>query len=184
MGLIRLRLTFFSFLDFWNYCCKFCCLIRDVRIGVLVFPMFLDIWVGSLLLIGKMAGNAAAKRAVPQFEFELVEGDFDQQTTVVASTDRITPWIDPAKIKLRHRIGRGIFGDVWLATHNESTDKDYAVFREVAVKMLHPIKEDSIGTVLNMLTDLFSKCEGLETVCNLQGVSIIGGKVREFLLSV
>lgn len=145
--------------------------------------MFLDIWVGSLLLIGKMAGNAAANRVVPQFEFELIEGDFDQQTTVVASTDWITPWIDPAKLKLRHRIGRGIFGDVWLATHNQSTDKNHEVFREVAVKILHPIKEDSVGSVLNMLSDLFSKCEGLETVCNLQGVSIIGGKVREFLLS-
>ncbi|CAI9771497.1 unnamed protein product [Fraxinus pennsylvanica] len=38
----------------------------------------------------------------------------------------------------RHRIGRGPFGDVWLATHHSNTEH-YKEYHEVAIKMLHPI---------------------------------------------
>lgn len=122
-----------------------------------------------------MAGQVA-NRPAPSFEFELVEGDSDELTTVVASASHISPWIDPMTIKLRHRLGRGPFGDVWLATHHRVSE-DYEEYHEVAVKMLHPIKEDNINAVLDKLNNLFSKCQGLEGSCWLHGISIISGKI-------
>ncbi|KAL0016410.1 hypothetical protein SO802_003479 [Lithocarpus litseifolius] len=121
-----------------------------------------------------------AKQIVPaqpaaSFEYELLEDD-DQLRTVVVSSSQISPWIQPAKLKLRHRIGRGAFGDVWLATHHQSME-DYDQFHEVAVKMLHPIKEDHIRDVLDKFQDFFSKCQGIGGVCWLHGISIINGKL-------
>ena len=123
-----------------------------------------------------MAGKIAASQVTSSFDFELVGDDSDQLTTVVASSNQISPWIDPSKIKLRHRIGRGPFGDVWLATRHQATE-EYEEYHEVAVKMLHPIKEDAINVVLRRLDDLFSKCQELESVCRMQGLSMISGKV-------
>ncbi|KAK6162069.1 hypothetical protein DH2020_001910 [Rehmannia glutinosa] len=111
-----------------------------------------------------MAGQVVANRPASSFEFVLVEGDSGDSSTVVASSNQINPWIDPTTIKLRHRIGRGPFGDVWLATHHR-TSEDYDEYHEVAVKMLHPIKEVNIRDVLNRLDDILSKCQGLETIC-------------------
>ncbi|XP_050268407.1 E3 ubiquitin-protein ligase KEG [Quercus robur] len=121
-----------------------------------------------------------AKQIVPaqpaaSYEYELLEDD-DQLRTVVVSSSQISPWIQPAKLKLRHRIGRGAFGDVWLATHHQSME-DYDQFHEVAVKMLHPIKEDHIRDVLHKFEDFFSKCQGVGGVCWLHGISIINGKL-------
>nr|XP_023874068.1 E3 ubiquitin-protein ligase KEG-like [Quercus suber]POE83866.1 e3 ubiquitin-protein ligase keg [Quercus suber] len=121
-----------------------------------------------------------AKQIVPaqpaaSYEYELLEDD-DQLRTVVVSSSQISPWIQPAKLKLRHRIGRGAFGDVWLATHHQSME-DYDEFHEVAVKMLHPIKEDHIRDVLHKFEDFFSKCQGVGGVCWLHGISIINGKL-------
>lgn len=123
-----------------------------------------------------MAGKIAASQATSSFDFELVGDDSDQLTAVVASSNQISPWIDPSKIKLRHRIGRGPFGDVWLATRHQATE-EYEEYHEVAVKMLHPIREDAINVVLSRLDDLFSKCQELESVCRMQGVSMISGKL-------
>ncbi|XP_073148865.1 protein KINASE OF THE OUTER CHLOROPLAST MEMBRANE 1 [Henckelia pumila] len=124
-----------------------------------------------------MSGQVANRPASP-FDFEIIEGDPGDSSgsTVIASSNRINPWIDPAKIKLRHRIGRGPFGDVWLATHHRASE-DYEEYHEVAVKMLRPIKEDSIGDALNKLDYLMSKCQGLETVCWLYGLSVINKKI-------
>lgn len=122
-----------------------------------------------------MAGQVAANRPASSFEFVLV-GESGDSSTIIASSNQINPWIDPATIKLRHRIGRGPFGDVWLATHHRASE-DYEEFHEVAVKMLHPVKEDNIRDVLNRLDILLSKCQGLETVCWLQGLSVINKRV-------
>lgn len=127
-----------------------------------------------------MAKNGVPTQPGTSFEFELLEGDSDHTRTVVlASSSPSSPWIEPAKLKLRHRIGRGPFGDVWLATCHQST-KDYDEFHEVAVKMLHPIEEHHTRAVLDKFEDLFSKCQGVEGVCVVRGGSIISGKV-EFL---
>lgn len=124
-----------------------------------------------------MAGQAVPNRSTVSLdEFEIVEGDADHLKTVSASPRRSSPRIDPTTIKLRHRLGRGPFGDVWLATHHQTT-LDYEEYHEVAVKMLHPIKEDYIKTIFDKLDDLFSKCQGLEGVCWLHGFSIISGKL-------
>ncbi|XP_065849404.1 protein KINASE OF THE OUTER CHLOROPLAST MEMBRANE 1 [Euphorbia lathyris] len=110
------------------------------------------------------------------FEYELFEGDPDNLRTVVASPNESTPWIDPANLKLRHRIGRGSFGDVWLATHHQST-QDYDEYHEVAVKMLHPVKEDHLRVLFDKFDDLFLKCKEIGGVSLLYGISIINGKI-------
>ena len=123
----------------------------------------------------RMASKAVPAQHVTPFEFELYE-DPDHLRTVVASSSQLTPGIDPAKLKLRHRIGRGPFGDVWLATHHQSTE-DYDECHEVAVKMLHLIKEEHMRVVLDKFDTLFLKCQGIENVCFLHGISVINGKV-------
>ncbi|KAK8641093.1 hypothetical protein V6N13_010522 [Hibiscus sabdariffa] len=96
--------------------------------------------------------------------------------TVVSSSIQRIPRIDPSLLKLRHRIGRGPFGDVWLATYHSSTE-DYDQYHEVAIKMLHPVKQDDTRTLLDKFDDLYSKCHGVDNICSLQGISIMGGKI-------
>nr|GLL46976.1 uncharacterized protein LOC109159474 [Ipomoea trifida] len=119
-----------------------------------------------------MAGKVVEKQSNSFLGFEIVEGEPDILASVVATSSQIRPWIDPLSIKLRHRIGRGVFGDVWLGTRNQSAE-DY----EVAVKILHPINKDNINVVLNRLGNLFSHCKGLRNVCHIQGVSVISGRL-------
>ncbi|KAF9616507.1 hypothetical protein IFM89_029968 [Coptis chinensis] len=123
-----------------------------------------------------MAGKVSSSPPAESFEFELFEGDPDHLRTVVATTNMTSPWIDPASLKLKHRIGRGPFGDVWLATHHRSTD-DYDQYHEVAIKMLPPIKEDHMQVFLDKFDNYYSKCKGLPGVCWLHGISIINGKI-------
>ena len=124
----------------------------------------------------EMAKQVVAAQQVDSFEFELFEGDPDRLRTVVASSSQRSPWIAPAKLKLRHRIGRGTFGDVWLATHHQSIG-DYEHYHEVAVKMLPLIKEDHMSVLLDKFDSLYSKCQGLGGVCSIYGISVISGKV-------
>ncbi|XP_076913688.1 protein KINASE OF THE OUTER CHLOROPLAST MEMBRANE 1-like [Bidens hawaiensis] len=123
-----------------------------------------------------MAAKVVENRPLTSFDFEIVDKDYDQLTTTDASADHINPWINPASIKLRHRLGRGPFGDVWLATRHQVAE-DHEEYHEVAVKMLHHIKEDNIKTVLDKLNVLFSKSQGLQGACWLHGVSVINGKI-------
>uniref|UniRef100_A0A6M2EQ20 Protein kinase domain-containing protein n=1 Tax=Populus davidiana TaxID=266767 RepID=A0A6M2EQ20_9ROSI len=122
-----------------------------------------------------MASKVVPAQPVTPFEFELYE-DPDHLRTVMASSNQSTHRIDPAKLKLRHRIGRGPFGDVWLATHHQSTE-DYDEYHEVAVKMLQPLKEEHMRLVLDKFDGLFSKCQGVENVCFLHGISVMNGKI-------
>ncbi|KAF5743327.1 hypothetical protein HS088_TW09G01394 [Tripterygium wilfordii] len=123
-----------------------------------------------------MAGKVISAQPTAAFEYELFEGDPDHLRTVVATSNQMTSWIDPAKLKLRHRIGRGPFGDTWLATHHQSSE-DYDEHHEVAVKMFRRIKEDHMRTVVDKFDDIFFKCQGVEDVCLLHGISIINGKI-------
>ncbi|KAJ4957898.1 hypothetical protein NE237_025009 [Protea cynaroides] len=127
-------------------------------------------------IVGKMAGQLGATPSAASFEFELFEGDPDHLRTVVATPNQISPWIDPAALKLKHRIGRGPFGDVWLATHHQSNN-GYERFHEVAVKMLHPINEDHIRVFMDKFEQVFSRCQALQGVCWLHGISVISGKI-------
>lgn len=121
------------------------------------------------------------------FEYELLEGDPDHLRTVVATPTKVTAWIDPGALKLRHRIGRGPFGDVWLATHHQ-TAEDFQEYHEVAVKMLHPVKEEHLKILIEKFELVYSKIRGSHGVCWLHGVSIINGKVdsrsRFYILQV
>ncbi|KAF6173789.1 hypothetical protein GIB67_030546 [Kingdonia uniflora] len=119
-----------------------------------------------------MAAKVGASPPSAHFDFELFEADPDMPAT----SNQIRPWIDPVALKLKHRIGRGPFGDVWLATHHHYT-ADYDEYHEVAVKILHSIKEDHIQVLLDKFEDIFFKCQGLQGVCWLHGISVISGKV-------
>lgn len=121
-------------------------------------------------------------KAIPveaSFDYELYEGDPDHLRTVVASLMQPSPRIDPASLKFKYRVGRGSLGEVWSATHHQSTD-DYDEYHEVAVKMLHPIKEDSVEKFLSKFEDFWNNsnsCQQLHSVCLLHGISIISGKI-------
>lgn len=123
-----------------------------------------------------MAEKIGAPPPPASFEYELFEGDPDHLRTVAATSTQLSPWIDPASLKLKHRIGRGLFGDVWLATHHQSAD-DYDEYHEVAVKMLHTIREDHMQMFLDKFAGIFLKCRQLKGVCWLHGISIKTGKV-------
>ncbi|KAK1364028.1 E3 ubiquitin-protein ligase KEG [Heracleum sosnowskyi] len=123
-----------------------------------------------------MAEKNAPAQQRASFDYELYEGDPDHLRTVVATPNQATPWIDPAALKLRHRIGRGPFGDVWLATHHQSSE-EHDRYHEVAVKMLHPIKEDHMQKFLDKFEEIFLKSRQLRGVCWLHGITIISGKI-------
>lgn len=114
-------------------------------------------------------------KPVASFEYELCEGDPDHLRTVVAVP---TPglWIDPASLKLKYKIGRGEFGDVWLATHHQSS-YDYDEYHELAVKVLHPLNEDQSQNFLDKLEKIYFKCQGFHGVSLLHGISVFDGKV-------
>ncbi|XP_021898459.1 E3 ubiquitin-protein ligase KEG-like isoform X1 [Carica papaya] len=130
----------------------------------------------STIFIATMAQRIKAPRPPASFEFELFEGDPDHLRTVVATPTQISPWIAPASLKLKHRIGRGPFGDVWLATHHQSAD-DFDEYHEVAVKMLHCIEEDRTQTFTDKFEEIFLKCRELQEICWLHGISVINGKI-------
>ncbi|XP_015870775.2 protein KINASE OF THE OUTER CHLOROPLAST MEMBRANE 1-like isoform X2 [Ziziphus jujuba] len=123
-----------------------------------------------------MAEHIGKAKPVASFEYELFEGDPDHLRTVVAAPPPTNPWIDPASLKLKYRIGRGPFGDVWLATNHQSS-VDYEEYHELAVKVLHPLKEHHSQKFLDKFEELFSKLRGLHGVCWLHGISIIDEKV-------
>lgn len=128
------------------------------------------------LLVREMAGRVASSQATDAFEYMLLEGDPDHLSTVFSTPNRISPWIDPTMLKLKHRIGRGPFGDVWIATHHHLTE-DESRFYEVAVKMLYPIKDDQLQVFSARFDEIFCKCQGVESVCFLHGISIQNGRV-------
>ncbi|KAJ3679137.1 hypothetical protein LUZ60_017148 [Juncus effusus] len=123
-----------------------------------------------------MAGQSDTAQSSESFEYMLFEGDPDQLRPVFSTPNQISPWIDPTVLNLKHRIGRGNFGDVWIATHHLK-DLDDNRYHEVAVKMLYPIKEDQLSNFLSRFDDLFSKIQGLDSVCFLHGISILNGRV-------
>ncbi|KAK7320685.1 hypothetical protein VNO77_30383 [Canavalia gladiata] len=123
-----------------------------------------------------MSKEVIANPSAASFEYEILDSDADILRTVRASSNRANPWIEPERLKLRHRIGRGPFGDVWLATHHLSTE-DYDEYHEVAAKMLHPIKEDHVKIVLEKFNELYFKCQGDANVSWLHGISILNGRI-------
>ena len=128
-----------------------------------------------------MAEQMGKAKPVTSFEYELFEGGPDHLRTVVATPAPAGPWIDPASLKLKYRIGRGPFGDVWLATHHRSSD-DYDQFHELAIKVLHPLKKEHTQRFLDKFEELFYKCREFHSVCWLHGISMIDGKVTYKLM--
>ena len=78
-------------------------------------------------------------------------------------------------VNCKYQIGRGPFGDVWLATCHQSAD-DYDEYHEVAVKMLHPLKEDDRENFWASSKSCFSSST-LCGVCWFHGISIIDERV-------
>ncbi|XP_073001592.1 protein KINASE OF THE OUTER CHLOROPLAST MEMBRANE 1 [Typha latifolia] len=123
-----------------------------------------------------MAGQVASSQTAESFEYMLLEEDPDHLRTVFSTPNQISPWIDPSVLKLKHRIGRGPFGDVWIATHHQCTE-DYDRYHEIAVKMLCPIKDDNLQAFSARFDEVFSKCQGTESVCFLHGISLQNGRL-------
>ncbi|VAI93408.1 unnamed protein product [Triticum turgidum subsp. durum] len=124
-----------------------------------------------------VAGMAASQPAdAESFEYMLLEKDPDHYRTVFSGPSQISPWIDPAVLNLKHRIGRGPFGDVWIATHHQRTE-DYDRYHEVAVKMLHPVRDDQLQVFSARFDEVFGKCQGLGNVCFLHGISTQNGRL-------
>ncbi|KAM3215019.1 hypothetical protein ACQJBY_067148 [Aegilops geniculata] len=125
-------------------------------------------------LTAGMAGSQPAD--TESFEYMLLEKDPDHYRTVFSGPSQISPWIDPAVLNLKHRIGRGPFGDVWIATHHQRTE-DYDRYHEVAVKMLHPVRDDQLQVFSARFDEVFGKCQGLGNVCFLHGISTQNGRL-------
>ncbi|PNY12470.1 tyrosine kinase family protein [Trifolium pratense] len=117
----------------------------------------------------------ASSSAAP-FDYEILDKDRDIPRTAGLPSNRTNPWIEPETLKLQHRIGRGPFGDVWLATLHQSTE-DYDQHHEVAAKMLHPIREDHVKIVLEKFNELYFKCQGISSVSWIHGISILNGRI-------
>ncbi|XP_071716070.1 protein KINASE OF THE OUTER CHLOROPLAST MEMBRANE 1-like [Rutidosis leptorrhynchoides] len=120
--------------------------------------------------------EVGAEPSAPSFDYMLYEGDPEHLRTVVATPNQPNPRIDSSLLKLKHRIGHGPFGDVWLATHHQSSH-DYDEYHEVAVKMLHPIKEEDMPKFVAKFEEFFLKLRKLQRVCWLHGISVVSGKV-------
>ncbi|KAE8723624.1 Kinase superfamily protein isoform 2 [Hibiscus syriacus] len=102
-----------------------------------------------------MPQQIKAPQQVPSFEYELLEGDPDQLRIVVATPSQAAPWINPLSLKLKHRIE----------------------YHEVAVKMLHPLKEEHMQNFIDKFEKLFLKCRELHGVCWLHGISVLNEKM-------
>ncbi|CAM6128845.1 unnamed protein product [Calypogeia fissa] len=106
--------------------------------------------------------------------------EFDNISTLMGESDQpLRPsWIEPDHLNLKHRIGRGLFGDVWLATiHNNTVEFDE--YHEVAVKMLPLISDDNLRTVVGKFETLyqaFQAARNLERVSWPRGMSAKNGK--------
>ncbi|KAK6148994.1 hypothetical protein DH2020_016519 [Rehmannia glutinosa] len=134
--------------------------------------------VTTLPRVREMAEQIKAFPQLAPFDYELYEGDPDQLKTVDATPSQPNSYIDPAALKLKYRIGHGLFGDVWVATHHQS-GRDYDEYHEVALKMIHPIKEDHVNEFLSKFEELWInlKSRQLQCVCWLHGISVISGKI-------
>lgn len=127
-----------------------------------------------------MAEQTGSEPSAPAFDYMLYEGDPEHLRTVVATPNEPNPRIDSSLLKLKHRIGHGPFGDVWLATHHQS-GHDFDEYHEVAMKMLPPIKEEDMPKFLVKFEDLFLKIRKLHGVCWLHGISIISRKASQHI---
>ena len=146
------------------------CLERCEVLTLFCGIMYWGLYNGEICSAG-MAGQSSDSNPTDAFEeYMLLEKDPDLYRMVFSGPSQISPWIDPSVLNLKHRIGRGPFGDVWIATHHQRTE-DYDRYHEVAVKMLHPIKEDQLQFFSARFDEIFSKCQGLGNVCFLHGIS-------------
>lgn len=125
-----------------------------------------------------MADQIYAVSPVAPFDYELYEGDPDQLRTVDATPAQPNSYIDPASLKFKYRIGHGLFGAVWVATHHQSAS-DYDEYHEVAVKMLDPIKKDHVHEFLHKFEKLWVnlKSRQLQGVCWLHGISVVSDQI-------
>ena len=142
-----------------------------------MFRNFLNYLMDTTTSDSGMSREVMASSSAAAFDYEILEKDSDIPKTAGLPSSRTNPWIEPETLKLQHRIGRGPFGDVWLATLHQSTE-DFDEHHEVAAKMLHPIREDHVKIVLEKFNELYFKCQGISSVSWIHGISILNGRVR------
>ncbi|KAI9108802.1 hypothetical protein K1719_020107 [Acacia pycnantha] len=116
-----------------------------------------------------MAKEVTIIPSTTSFDYVVLGDDHENLRAVRGTPTHTSPRIKPERLKLRHRIGRGPFGGLWLATHHQTTE-DYDEQHEVAIKMFYPIKEDNLRTVLEKFDELYHKCQGVTGACWLHGI--------------
>lgn len=109
-------------------------------------------------------------------DYEIFDDDVTRARLAISESTHTVPWINPEVLKLKHRIGRGPFGDVWLATLHSSSE-DFDVFHEVAAKLLSSVNEEHVPDLFSKVNQLFQKCQSLKHVSWPQGISRKNGKV-------
>ncbi|XP_057815781.1 E3 ubiquitin-protein ligase KEG isoform X2 [Cryptomeria japonica] len=109
------------------------------------------------------------------FEYELLEGDAENLKTVAAPPIQSNPWIDPGALRITHRIGRGPFGDIWIATLHYTEGYDEP--QEVAVKMLKFMSEEQVQPFMAKFQNVFYKCREKQHVCWPYGLSLKQEKI-------
>ena len=111
-------------------------------------------------------------------DYEIFDLDFTSSTlSMVMEPTQLGPWVKPEKIKLKHRIGRGHFGDVWIATLHTS-DEEFEEFHEVAAKILSFVKDEQVTELLPKFYHIFQRCQNLKRVSWPRGISRKNEKVN------
>ncbi|KAI5073535.1 hypothetical protein GOP47_0011548 [Adiantum capillus-veneris] len=102
--------------------------------------------------------------------------DAGGEKTEVVEAPQYNSWIKPDDLNLKHRIGRGPFGDVWLATLHRS-NQDFDEFHEVSAKMLSFTSPQQVTDLLPKLNYIFQRCQNLSRVSSPRGISEKNGMI-------
>lgn len=115
-------------------------------------------------------------------DYEICDNDPPSAARMaVVESPQSSFWIKPEDVNLKHRIGRGPFGDVWLATLH-SFNEEFDEFHEVAAKTLSFVTEEQVTDLQPKLYYIFQRCQNLSRVNWPRGISKKNDKVLLFFV--
>lgn len=104
-------------------------------------------------------------------DYEICDNDSVSATQMaIVESPALNFWIKPEDVNLKHRIGRGPFGDVWLATLH-SFNEEFDEFHEVAAKTLSFVTEEQVTDLQPKLYYIFQRCQNLSRVNWPRGIT-------------
>lgn len=110
-------------------------------------------------------------------DYEICDNDPPSAARMaVVESPQSSFWIKPEDVNLKHRIGRGPFGDVWLATLH-SFNEEFDEFHEVAAKTLSFVTEEQVTDLQPKLYYIFQRCQNLSRVNWPRGISKKNDKI-------